>query len=361
MSRIALYAGVALAGIASAAMAADQGMRPMFVHGINRHEPVDAVHPLGKLPTWNFKWTYSGSMYHAIFVGRPPQTGVSTTTPIYLIPIKLTYSTTTEDPTVADYTGKSPVQNTLASPIFNAGIDYNQGGTDVGNTQYEDAFQRANLWGQVKKHTGYHVLLGTPTVEAVQSLTVPANEGTTAKAFGVNVIIANINWFDPIANSLLKTLKIPANSLPIFITTQTYLSGNSGTSGCCIGGYHSYTGTQAYSQFTYISNPGKTLAFSQDVSALSHEVGEWVDDPLTNNSSIPSLCSTQGNHNQIYEVGDPLEVDANYGDYNYTLNGMVWHLQDLTMPTYFGAPASTSIPYNQSFQGHKFSVCQNGG
>ena len=361
MSKIALYAGVGLAALASGAMAADQGMRPMFVHGINRHDPVDSVHPLGALPTWTLKWTYSGSMYHAIFVGKKPSTGVSTTTPVYIIPIKLTYGTTSADPTVADYTGKSPVQNTVASPIFQTGIDYKQGGTDVGNTQYEDAFQRANLWGMVKKHTGYHVLLGQPTIEPLQSLTVPANQGTTAKAFGVNVIIANINWFDPIINGLLGTLKIPANSLPIFVTTQTYLSGNSGTSGCCIGGYHSYTGTQAYSHFTYISNSSSTLAFSQDVSALSHEVAEWLDDPLTNNTSVPASCGSQGNGNRIYEVGDPIEVDPNYGDYPYTLGGMVYHLQDEVMPTYFGAPASTSIPYNQSFQGHKFSVCQNGG
>jgi hypothetical protein len=112
---------------------------------------------------------------------------------------------------------------------------------------------------------------------------------------------------------------------------------------------------------TYISNSGKNIVFSQDVSALSHELGEFYDDPLVNNSNIPSLCSTQGNHNSIYEVGDPIEVDANYGDYEYTLGGLVWHLQDLTLPTYFGAKKNTSIPFNQTFQGTKFSVCQNGG
>jgi hypothetical protein len=356
-----IIAGVSLFALASGAMAEDTGMRPMFARGINRHDTLPGHTPLGGLTTWTLKWTYSGTGYSAIFVGSNPKKGKSTTVPVYIIPMALTYGTTTADPTVADYTGKSPVQNTVASPIFDATTDYNQGGTDVGTTQYEDAFQRANLWGTVKSHTGYHVLLGTPTVEPVQNVTVPKSEGTTTTAFGVKVIIANINWFDPIIEGLLTTLKIPANSLPIFITTQTYLSGNSGTSGCCIGGYHSYTGTQAYSHFTYISNSSNTLAFSQDVSALSHEVGEWLDDPLTNNTKVPALCGTQGNKSKIYEVGDPLEVDANYGDYNYTLNGFVYHLQDLTLPTYYGAPAATSIPFNQTFQGTKFSVCQNGG
>ncbi len=361
MRQSILLAGATLLA-ASGAFANDTtGVHPYFVHGINRHEPLSIVRPLGGIPTFTFKWTYNGTLYHATFAGKAPSANTTTTIPVYIIPIKLTYGSTTTDPTAADYTGKSPVQNTLASPIFNAGIDYIQGGTNVGNTQYEDAYQRANLWGKVKTYTNSHTLLGTPTVKPVQSLTVPTNEGTVATEFGVKVIVANINWIDPKFTGMLTSLGIPANSLPIFVTTQTYLSGNSGTSQCCIGGYHSYTGTQAYSHFTYISNSGSTLAFSQDVSALSHEVGEWLDDPLTNNTSVPASCGTNGNRNQIYEVGDPIEVDANYGDYNYTLNGRVWHLQDMVMPTYFGAPKSASIPYNQSFQGHKFSVCQNGG
>ena len=59
------------------------------------------------------------------------------------------------------------------------------------------------------------------------------------------------------------------------MTSNTYLTEG----GCCIGGYHSANGAQTYSNFEYITYSGD---FSQDVSALSHEVGEWMDDPLTN-------------------------------------------------------------------------------
>ena len=293
MLKAFLFGGAALMAAANAGIAAEGGMHPYFVHGINKR-PLAASATSSGVPTWTFKWSYKGVAYNAIFVGKPPATGATTTIPVYIIPIKLTYGTTTTDPTAVDASGNSPVTNTLNSPIFNAGIDWKQGTTDVGNTQFEDAFQRANLWGVVKAHPSYHVLLGTPTVEPTQSLTVPTKKGTTATAFGIKVIIANINWFDPIIEGYLTSLKIPANSLPIFVTTQAYLSGNSGTSGCCIGGYHSFNGTQAYSHFTYISNSGKTLAFSQDVSALSHEAAEWMDDPLTNNTNIPALCGSSG-------------------------------------------------------------------
>jgi hypothetical protein len=352
-----IIAGVSMLALASAAFAADPAPRPMFTRGgPNWHANVPGKPALGGLATFTLKWTYSGKSYSALFVGTEPQTGTSTTIPVYIVPMKLTVGTTTEDPTAPDFTGVSPVNNIIASPIFQT-LDYKQGKTDVGTTQYEDAFQRANLWGKVKKHTGYHVLLGTPTVEPVQAYTVPKGDGTVTTDFGVQVLNVSLGWFDTQVNSLLKSLSIPANSLPLFIVNQTYLTSG----GCCIGGYHNYTGTQAYSVSTYISNSGKNIVFSQDVSALSHELGEFYDDPLVNNSNIPSLCSTQGNHNSIYEVGDPIEVDANYGDYEYTLGGLVWHLQDLVMPTYFGAKKNTSIPFNQTFQGTKFSVCQNGG
>jgi hypothetical protein len=107
-------------------------------------------------------------------------------------------------------------------------------------------------------------------------------------------------------------------------------------------------GSQTYMLFDYV---GKSGVFSQDVSALSHEMGEWLDDPYTNNNSP---CG-------IYEVGDPLEGESNYGDYAYVVGGsMTYHLQDLAQPPYFGAPASTSLGGRATFQGTSLGVCANG-
>jgi len=190
------------------------------------------------------------------------------------------------------------VQNTTASPIFKK-LTYIQGGTNVGSTQYVDAFQRASLWGTVSAHPTYHVLLGKPVIKPLQSLRVPAADGSVGNPFGTKLLIASINWFDPLAAGMISSLGIPAGALPIFVTTQTYLSNNSGLSGCCIGGYHNVSGAgQPYAMFTYIQTPGQ---FSQDVSALSHEIGEYVNDPFTNNINVPASCFT----NLIYEVGEP--------------------------------------------------------
>jgi hypothetical protein len=179
-----------------------------------------------------------------------------------------------------------------------------------------------------------------PTV----ALKVPKASGKIGTEFGVKVALVDINYMDnQIAAFLAAHPEITGGALPIFMTYNTYLTD----AGCCIGGYHSFNGVQTYAHYSYIGTPG---AFSQDVSALSHEIGEWVLDPFTNNNSP---CG-------ILENGDPLEGEVNYGDYPYSIGGFTYHLQDLVYVPYFGAPATTSVSSQFTFQGTHLTVCQNG-
>jgi hypothetical protein len=349
---IAGGAGFAASGAATAG-ASSAAPRPHFaVLHTAKSGPENRVF---SVPTWTYSYVYKTVTYRQRFVGTSPTTGTSTTIPTYIIPIKLTYGKMTTNPTASIGGGKSAVGQTVASPVFQSSVDFVQGGTNVGTTQYLDAFQRAALWGKVAAHPTYHVLLGQPTIEPLQSVTIPSADGSLGNPFGTQVIIANINWFDGILQSRLSSLSIPDNSLPIFVTTQAYLSDSSG---CCIGGYHNYNGSKAYADFSYIKQSG---VFGQDVSALSHEVGEYIDDPLTNNTDVPASCANHGNGQQVYEVGDPLEGDANFGDYAYTVGGFKYHLQDLVLPPYFGAPSTVSVNGWDTFQGTTLSVCQKGG
>ncbi len=310
-------------------------------------------------PTWTFKYKYLGTKYRELFIGTKPNIRSATTVPVDLIPIKLRSGTTVMNPNSPIGGRKSAVQQTLASPIFNRSIKYEQEGINVGKTQYEDAFQRAALWKEVSTNPRYHVFFGTPKVEHAQSLTVPASKGGVFTAFGIPVIIADIHWFDTQVQGMITSLGIPSTRLPIFVIVDSYLSTNSTSTGCCIGGYHNYNGVQAYSEFTYFTESG---AFAQDVSALSNELGGYIDDPLTNNTDVPAACGTQGNDEMLYEVGDPLENGANFGDFAYTVGRFTWHLQDLVTPIYFGAKASTSVNGFKTFQGQTIpEVCEFGG
>ena len=60
------------------------------------------------------------------------------------------------------------------------------------------------------------------------------------------------------------------------------------------------------------------------------------------------------------EVGDPLEGDANFGNYPYVRAGFTYHLQDMVLIPYFGAHRATSLAQRATFQGTTETVCQNG-
>ena len=317
----------------------------------------DVPLPLASLQSWNGSFTYGGTQYTYNMVGTAPSTDNSTTVPVYIIPIKIVVTSHrtryTYDPSHVLSNGKTVTNNTIASPVFDSSTTYIQGGVNVGKTQYVDAFQRANFWETVQNAPNYHLLLGTPTVLAEQTLTVPSNYGTVGSPFGYQVGEVDINYFDAQIQSIISHFsQIQPNSFPIFLTYNVYLTESRQ---CCIGGYHSSEGNigslQAYAHFTYIDHSG---TFAQDVSALSHEAGEWADDPLTvNYNGNDTPCG-------ILEVGDPLEGEPNYGDYPYTVNGFTYHLQDLAFLPYFGAPLNTSVNDWYSFQHASLSVCSNG-
>ena len=97
----------------------------------------------------------------------------------------------------------------------------------------------------------------------------------------------------------------------------------------------------------------RTASRAQDVSATSHELGEWMDDPFGNNRVICRNDNTNG----FLEVGDPIEGFPNHGNFPYKVNGFTYNLQSLVFMTYFGAPKKTSANGWFSFQNDMKHVC----
>jgi hypothetical protein len=221
----------------------------------------------------------------------------------------------------------------MSSPLFkNAQFS-------SGKTQYGDAVQRAEFWKSVTtKSPNYHVLVGSPTSTKTVTINIPSTQGTTVldPSSGKTIGIIDINWFDPQIQSMLTSLKFTSNILPIFLSHDIYLSQGTPTlSNCCIGGYHSAISIQAGLQ-TYIwsneADPGVQGGFGEDVSALSHEMLEWFNDPFTNNV-VPNWISPiapQYGCNNFLEVGDPL-VGVVFTAQGYSS----YHLQDEAFFSWF--------------------------
>ena len=346
----ALALSMLVCSLSAFVFAADQQVKARYVVIPPKPAAPGTPIPDATLQTWNGSFTYNSHQYNYVQVGKDPSTGQGTIVTTYIIPVKIILSTgEVFDPLAGG--ARNPVSMTILSPIFDRTTTYTQGGVNVGTTQYVDAYQRANFWSIVQNQPNYHVLLGGPsanvTVLPQLILNVPSGSGHTGSPFGHLVAEVGINYFDAqISAYMMAHPQITPANFPIFLTADTYLTQG----GCCIGGYHSANGQQTYSHATYITHPGD---FAQDVSALSHEVGEWMVDPLTNGGN-GSPCG-------IMENGAPLEGTANYGSTHYTLHGFQYNLQDLVFMRYFGAPVDTSVNSWWSFQNFPFTtVCQNG-
>jgi hypothetical protein len=149
--------------------------------------PPHSAYPLSQKPAanltqWRAAYTHKNVRYPFVMVGTNPKTtNLTTTVPVFIIPIKMVYGQNngnmTFDPTVANFGTLSTVQMIQGSPILSSNVDFVQGGVDLGQTQYIDAYQRGNFWAGVKVNTNYHVLLGTPTVLATQTINVTPAQG----------------------------------------------------------------------------------------------------------------------------------------------------------------------------------------
>lgn len=339
-------------------------VKPMFTVGPKINNPIPPHRATSELPQWNGSYTdlTKKQINFTQIGGNPATTNATSTVEVLLIPIKfvITQGSTkyTFDPKkvqLANNHGRNVIKAMLDSPIFTSDIDFSpQWGSckgscvDLGQTQYEDAFQRGTWWGNdVGVNTNYHVLF-TTKVEPEQTITVTCTSGCVGNEFGVTAGLYNINTFDgQLQNFMKKLTDVNPGVLPLFISYDVYLTSG----GCCIGGYHNANsgqpGGQTYAYATYVDKAG---AFSQDVSAFTHELGEWMDDPFVDNH-------VNCQDNSIMEVGDPLERNANYGAFAYKDHGFKYNLQSLVYMPYFGAPLADSANQWYSLQDDMSHVC----
>jgi hypothetical protein len=127
----------------------------------------------------------------------------------------------------------------------------------------------------------------------------------------------------------------------IFLTYNTFFTQQ----GCCILGFHEATGLSPATARTVVvaayNDAGVFSSPIEDIHALSHELGEWMDDPFGNNPT-PGWSAGQaaGTCQKNLEVGDPVTGIA----FNVPLNGMTYHPEDLVFLSWFARQSpSTAV------------------
>jgi len=332
------------------------------------------------LPTFGYTVTSSrdGNTYSGVMVGDDPfSSSGSVSIPTELVPIILNIGGTLMDPTVPDthcLGGRVPDTVITRSPIFQS-ANFSFGGTAFGGTQYIDAFQRANFFS-VENQATFHTKLQVTTLAPIL-IDVPAARGATSPS---NLFVGgcpggvfgtvDINWFAPLVEgqilpSLLAQGLIGPSTFPIFMIYSTGMTvGPPGNlRKCCVGGFHSALLTSSGSVQTFaildFDTTGVFGPSGMDTAIMSHEVGEWMDDPLGSNPT-PAWGHTGqvvGCQNNL-EVGDPL---TGHLIPNVTLNGYTYHLQELAFFSWFyGAPSialNGMFSDNGTFKGDAGPVC----
>ena len=337
-----------------------------------------------QLQTFTYTVTSSrdGNVYTGEIVGRSPffdsngRTSVST----QLIPIVIVTNSvfagvngagevltapgvTVFDPTIADDSCLSspndvPLKLVQQSPIFRP-FDFNFGGTDVGVTQTTDAFQRGNFYQLVSKgasgKVNYQVVLDPVTTVPKIVVNIPAADGVAypSAAFGgcptgkegiIDIAVyepAIIGLFTQLASQGVNPSTFPLYSLHNVVECEGATSGcgtlNSGA--CCILGFHDAFGAQSFGTADFDTS-AIFVSPVPDVSIMSHEVAEWMNDPFGNNPTplwghTGQVAGCQGN----LEVGDPLSGTLAPPIFNPD-NGFTYHMQELAFFSWFyGAPS----------------------
>jgi hypothetical protein len=365
--------------------------------------PTTLLNPLSsgtEIPMWQYSVTagadLGGGNYSGWLIGRTPYARGKTTTtiPLQIVPVKVVINnggtdTHTYDPTIND--GCEPVGHTAVdivqnSPIF-TNSTWTMDGVNVGTTQYHDAHLRASFWSLVAG-TSYH-LVENVTVLPEQTMyfgsvgnagstlgpganyNVPSSFGTGCGYLG----LVNVDSLVTAVNNLLASLpQVNIGTLPM-ILVNSVVSSESGISldECCVLGFHSGYGSIPNLQVTSIFDLDYSGLFgNNDVTVISHELGEAIFDPTGANPTPvwgnigQDVGNCPGGQNNL-EVGDPLSPGFGTPTNEWSVtgeNGLSYHLQELAMFSWFygGTNLGISGHYSNhgSFTGDAI-LCSDGG
>ena len=290
-----------------------------------------------KVGSKSFKYTIVGKN-PAIKTSNPASTITAEIVPLVMkFPGGPSWDPTKKDSCDSGASALSRVQN---SPIVKS-TSFTFGGTKIGTSQVTNAFQRAEFWKYAQPsgiNPKFGVTLNFKTLKPI-TISVPTSQaaGIPISCGNGNVVAVNIKYLDAKLRKVLPSLKsqgVNSSTFPFFLVHNAVEYVGT-ASNCCVLGYHSAFnpsgGVQTYGIGDY-DNSGTFGAAFQDVTAMSHEVAEWQNDPSGVNPT-PAWGHTGQvtNCQKNLEVGDPLTGNV----YNVNLNGFTYHPQELAFFSWF--------------------------
>ncbi len=317
------------------------------------------------VPNFQGSFISRGKTWQFTMIGTAPWNGAATTIPTHIVAVSLRLQNAnlvsfTSVPVTAFETP------TLNSPNFKA-ANYSTGS----GIQFADAVQRAEFFHKMK--AGWHTVLHPAIVHSL-TITVPRFTTTNVNGFttkvqtyytskaadGRTVIFLldqffNQQIFDIVVNEI-NAGRFTTSALNVALFPNTYLfslNSSGGVGDCCVLGFHTYftdtAPTESRWVFAFASwvSPGVFSGF-EDVTALSHEISEAINDPFVNNL-VPAwqYPNEPGTCQDNLETGDPVEVLPN-PMFPVNVSGRTYHPQTEALLQWF-EQKTTSTAINSAF------------
>jgi hypothetical protein len=298
------------------------------------------------LASYSFKASKDGVTYSGSLVGTSPFSTPlkGTTINVTIIPLKVTIGTAVFDPTASNPCdgNVSDVTRFAQSPLTNAVSHLTINDINVGDVQFINGFRRAEFWNTINGSSAYQNSLNFTYANAYEMNNQTIGSHGAVQFTGCNQLgTLNYDWLD----GYLQSTVIPAltasniispKSAAMFLLHNVVQSegGDPPNGQCCILGYHSAMGTpvQTYGTIDWDTSGNFENGYAE-VAIASHEIGEWMDDPIASNATpawgnIGQTSGCQGN----WEVGDPLSGNSMPA---ITMNGKSYAVQELAFYSWF--------------------------
>lgn len=287
-------------------------------------------------------------------VGRPPQTGAETDFRAPIVPVVLDLLDQNGNIVLED--DPTPfVQPVLQSPIFTPAEWLS------GFTQFNDAEMRSQFFRVMDE--GYHNVL-FPQVATTRHMPIPFGKYVFARnpdgSCCLFVLVDEntfVNGLFPQTSPVTNATPVGAAELAHEITTKdisTFLFKDvylfEGTpANCCVLGFHTFDEEPGDAHNGNLPKIFVTIYASwitnglftnlEDISALSHEMGETFNDPFGNNITPWWLSQDPFSGNfqcqDLLEVGDVVEVLSSNPIFAKQVNGRTFHPQNLALLQWF--------------------------
>lgn len=297
----------------------------------------DSRSRLPTFPQWKGSFTTDGVEYPFIMAGGNPRWGFPTYLQTAFVALSFTFDDFADDngnPVVIDT--QPIVRDILDSPNF-ASSRYS-----VGWGQFGDVVQRASFWNVMGPD--WHTTLARPRVLTPVNVHVSSKYGSVQKAAN-GEYVGEVD-FDFLYSQLQTILQLEGVRTDEFVII---VSRNVSTKDAL--GFHdaidvNVDGRKGIQTYTWSSwyDVGTFPDIFADATTLTHEVSEWINDPLINNLTpnyaIPGSGTPPACQNDL-EVGDAIEFLGNQMT-PITIHGHVYHTQNEALVQWFSQESPSS-------------------